>query len=112
MRAYSSYLRERVLADSDARMSTNGVAAKYRVSATRARRLKHRRRESGSFAPLPQRHGKAPKWLPHAGRIAEAVRTAPDATLEGHRRRFDTGLSTTTLWRAIKGLGLTVEKKS
>jgi transposase len=111
MRAYSSDLRERVLADCDAGLPTGEVAAKYRVSASWARRLLQRRRETGSAAPRPQRHGPEPSWAEHAERIARAVRERPDDTLEEHRLRLGLGLSTSTLWRAIAALGLTVKKK-
>ena len=77
MRAYSPDLRERVLADCGAGMSTDQVAAKYRVSASWVRRPKQRLRETGSAAPIPQRHGPQPSWVAHADRIAEAVRERP-----------------------------------
>ena len=47
MRAYSMDLRERALLDSDAGMKAAEVAAKYRVSGSRVRLLKPRRRETG-----------------------------------------------------------------
>src|SRR5688500_3033606 len=112
MRAYSPDLRERVLADCDAGMPTGQVAAKYRVSASWVRRRKQRRREPGSTAPRPQRHGPPPTWTEHAERLAASVREAPDATLEEHRRRLGLGLSASTLCRALTALGLTVKKKS
>src|SRR5262249_28516957 len=73
MNAYSLDLRERVLADCDAGLGTGAVAARYRVSASWVRRLKRRRRETGSIAPTAQRHGPPPRWAEHAERIAEAV---------------------------------------
>jgi transposase len=111
MRAYSADLRERVLADSDTGMSSPEVATKYRVSSSWVRRLKQRRRETGSTAPVPRRHG-PPKWAEHAGRIAASVREAPDATLEEHRRRLGLDLGISTPWRAIDALGLTAKKKA
>jgi transposase len=111
MKAYSADLRERVLADSDAGMSAPDVAAKYRVSPAWVRRLKQRRRETGTAAPVAQRRA-PPKWAAHAQQIAESVRQAPDATLEEHRQRTGLDLGISTLWRAIKALGLTVKKKS
>ena len=111
MRASSSDLRERALADGDAGMATAAVAAKYRVSASWVRRLKQRRRETGSTAPKAQRHGPKPGWAAHAERIAAAVRARPDATLEEHRAGLGLGLSASALWRAIKALGLTVKKQ-
>jgi transposase len=101
-----------VLADCDVGMSTPEVAAKYRVSASWVRRLKQRRRETGSTAPKPQRHGPRPAWAEHAERIAAAVRQRPDATLREHRERLGLTLSTSSLWRALRALGLTVKKKS
>ena len=112
MKAYSLDLRERVLADGDAGLSTDQVAAKYRVSSSWVRRLKQRRRETGSIAPKSQRHGAPPKWTEHAEPIAEAVRRTPDASVEELRGRLGLPLSHATLWRAIKALGFTLKKKS
>ena len=112
MRAYSSDLRVRVLADCDAGMSTEEAAGKYRVSASWVRRLKQRRRETGSTEPKRQRHGPPPSWAEHSEAIAAAVRERPDDTLEEHLARLGLGLSTSSLWRAMKALGLTVKKKS
>ena len=112
MKADSSDLRDRVLADRDGGLPTGEVAAKYRVSASWIRRLLQRRRETGSTAPKPQRHGPEPSWAEHAQRIAQAVRERPDDTLEEHRQRLGLGLSTAALWRAIAALGLTVRRKS
>ena len=58
MRAYSMDLRERVFADCQAGMTTPAVAAKYRVSAARVRRLKQRHRATGSLAPRPHSPGR------------------------------------------------------
>ncbi len=112
MNAYSYDLRERVLADCDAGASTAEVAAKYRVSSSWVRRLKQRRRETGSTAPRPQRHGPPPKWAAHVEAIRASAREAPDATLEEHRRRLGLDIGISTLWRAFDALGLTFEKKS
>lgn len=112
MKSYSLDLRERVLADCDAGMPTDQVAAKYRVSPSWVRRLKQRRRETGSIAPKVQRHGPPPKWVEHAEAIAEAVRQAPDHSVEELRRRLRLPLSHATTWRAIRALGFTLKKKS
>ena len=112
MKAFSLDLRQRVLADCDEGMATDQVAAKYRVSASWVRRLKQRRRETGSIAPKAQRHGSLPKWTEHAEAIARAVREAPDASVEELRGRLGLPLSHATLWRAIAALGFTLKKKS
>lgn len=110
MKTYSEDLRIRVLADCDEGMTSPLVAAKYRVSASWVRRLKQRRRETGSIAPAAQRHGPPPSWVPHADRIAAAVRASPDATLAEHRATLGLALGISTLWRAIDALGLTLKK--
>lgn len=112
MPPYSADLRERVPADCDAGMATAKVAEKYSVGASWVRRLKPRRRETGSIAPVKQRHGPLAKWAEHAERIAEAVRERPDDTLQEHRRRLALPLSVPTPSRAMRAPGLTVRKRS
>lgn len=112
MTAYSIDLRVRVLADCDEGMTTKDVAAKYRVSTAWARRLKQRRRQTGSIAPKVQRHGPSRLRSEQAARVAEAVEKAPDATLDELRRDNDLPLSSASLWRVIRELGLTYELKS
>ena len=51
MAAYSLDLRTRVLADWDAGMNAEAVAAKYRVSRAWVHRLVQRRRETGEIGP-------------------------------------------------------------
>ena len=112
MRAYSQDLRERVLADCDAGMKTVEVAQKYRVSESWVRRLKQRRRTTGSISPKKQRYGRQPKWTEHAEKLVAAVRQTPDITLEELKAKLPSGLSISTLWRALRALGLTLKKKS
>jgi transposase len=112
MKPYSMDLRERVLADRDAGLPAAEVAAKYRVSSSWVRRLVQRRRETGSFAPGGQRHGPLPKWTEHADRVAEIVRTAPDATVAEIHATPAAPLSPSSVTRALKALGLTRKKKS
>ncbi len=112
MKPYSIDLRERVLADCDCGMPTKQVAEKYRVCPAWVRRLKQRRRETGSIAPKAQRHGPLPRRSEHAGEVAQAVEAAPDATLEELRRDHGLKLSLATLWRVIDELGLSYKLKS
>jgi transposase len=112
MRAYSIDLRVRVLADCDEGMTTRDVASKYRVCPAWVRRLKQRRRETGSIAPKGQRHGPPPRRSEQAARVAEAIEKAPDATLDELRRDNDLPIGAATLWRVIRELGLTYKLKS
>jgi transposase len=110
MRAYSQDLRERVLADFDAGMGTLEVAAKYRVSQSWLRRLKQRRRTTGSTLPMKPRYGRVTKWSEHAEMLAEIVGQTPDITLEELKAKLSIDLSISTFWRAVKALGLSLKK--
>lgn len=113
MKAYSMDLRERVLADCDAGMGTDEVAAKYSVSPAWVRRLLQRRRETGEVAPREQRHGPLPSWEAQA--YAEPLRAAlvetPDATLEELKDRLGLCVCISTVWRACAALGFSFKKK-
>jgi transposase len=110
MKAYSIDLRERVLKDVDGGTTTSAVATKYSVSTAWVRRLKQRRAATGDIGPRQQRHGKATAWVVHTEAIREAVRQAPDATLDEYRQRFNLPMSRATLARALIVLGLTRKK--
>src|SRR5688572_1026954 len=116
MRAYSMDLRERVLADADAGMQTQELAAKYRVSPSWVRRLKQRRRERGEVAPRQSRNGRAPALAAHAPTLLELVARTPDATLlelrESLRQKTGLSVSPATLWRALRDLEISFKKKS
>lgn len=108
MKTYSMDLRERVLKDCDDGMATSQVAKKYSVSRAWVRRLKQRRRETGEVGPKQQRRGPTPASVTYAEKIREAVRHAPDATLDELRAKL--GMSRATLARALIVLGLTRKK--
>jgi transposase len=112
MKPYSMDLRQRVLADCDAGLPTKQVAAKFSVSPSWVRRLKRQRRLTGRIAPAEYRHGPRPSWEGYSGRLAEAVRQEPDATLGELKARLALGAAVSTLWRACAALGLRVKKKS
>lgn len=110
MKAYSTDLRERVLAACDAGDKTKAVAERFAVSRSWVRRVKQVRREAGRTAPLAPPHGPAAIWPAYAEAICEAVRQAPDATLDEYRTRFALPLSRATLARALTALGLSRKK--
>ena len=93
-------------------MTTKQVADKYRVSTAWVRRLKQRRRHSGDSAPRRARHGPKPSWDAYADRLNQAIRHRPDATLAELRDQLGLSVALSTLWRAVKALGLSVKKKS
>lgn len=110
MDAYSLDLRERVLADCDAGQSNDEVARKYRVSASWIRRLKQRRRETGSIAPK-KRRVPPPQWTAYTDEISRAVDERPDTTLKELRATLGLKLSEPTLCRALQELRLSWKKK-
>ena len=112
MKAYSMDLRERVLADSDAGMPTAQVAEKYTVSPAWVRRLKQRRRECGQIAP---RHGSGRKRKlddEQRSHLKRLVDQRPDATLQELRDQLGAEVCLSTIWLALKSLGLTLKKSS
>ena len=111
MKAYSMDLRERVLKDGDAGMSTRLVALKYDVSESWVRRLKQRRREHGEIAPRSSRNGVKPKWFAYADELQQLVGEKPDITLRELRDALDQEVSLQTLSRALRQLQLTFKKK-
>lgn len=113
MRAYSMDLRVRVLADCDAGMNTAAVAAKYAVSPAWVRRLKQRRAAGLGIQPLRGRPGPKPSLTQgdQADRLRQLARTQPDLSAQEYRDRLGLGCHPTTVWRALRRLGLTFKKK-
>jgi transposase len=111
MRAFSMDLRERVAADCDAGMKTGKIAAKYRVSTAWVRRLKQRRRQTGSIAPMPHTVP-PPRWTARSEDIRRQVERTPDATLAELRDRLKLRVSLPTLCRALQVLRLSFKKSA
>ena len=110
MQAYSLDLRERVVADREAGRRTAEVARKYRVSAAWVRRLMQRSRESGQVAPKRRTRYPAPLLAPYQPHLAALIAAQPDATLAELRAALGVSVGLTTVWRAVRQLGLTVKK--
>ena len=110
MAAYSMDLRVRVLLDSDAGMTADALAEKYRVSASWVRRLKQRRRESGEVAPRRQTRWRTPILTPDLPRLEALIAEQSDRTLAELRHALGTSASLATIWRAIARLALTIKK--
>ena len=111
MAAYSMDLRTRVLADSDAGMSSQDVASKYSVSRAWVDRLKQRRRETGEIAPRKQTTFRSRTIsADQEQRLVALITATPDATLVELRSALPTTAALSTLWRTIGRLGLTVKK--
>jgi transposase len=112
MGAYSIDLRERVLADFDSGLGNDAVARKYRVSSRWVFKLRRQRSETGDIAPRRGPSGPKPKLAAHSERLLQLVAEQPDATLSELRARLGVAVSLSTLWTALKKLGVTLKKKS
>ncbi|MDO8794558.1 MAG: hypothetical protein Q7J25_08070 [Vicinamibacterales bacterium] len=110
MRAYSMDLRERVLRDSDAGMMADTVAEKYHVSGSWVRLLKQRRRDTGDVAPRQQRYGPRRKLASHVHTLQALIDEQPGRTLAELQDALGISVSLATIWRAVKALGITVDK--
>jgi transposase len=112
MKAYSTDLRERVLAACDARDGTRDqIAKRFSVSESWIRKLLRQRRDTGSIAPRPHGGGRTPAFDAAAGaRLREAVRAAADATLEELGRAAGVDCSVPAVCRALIRLGITRKK--
>ena len=112
MKAYSTDLRERVVAACDAGDATRArIAARFSVGVAWIRKLVRQRRETGSIAPRPRGGGRAPAFdAEAAGRLREAVRHDPDATLEELARAAGVRCCVAAVHGALARLGVTRKK--
>ena len=108
--AYSMDLRERVIQDAEAGLSTNELATRYHVSVPWVNALKQRRRETGSMAPRPQTKFRHRVLEGQEDRLRALVLARPDATLAELRDGLGTTAALATIWRELNQLDLTVKK--
>jgi len=109
-KAYSMDLRERVLAGCDDGIRPATLVSRYLVSRSWVYKLLKQRRETGSVEPRRGRTGPHPKLAGYEEQLTQLVREHPDATLEELRRKLDVSVCITTLWTALRTLGLTLKK--
>jgi len=111
MEGISMDLRRRVIADSDAGMKTQDVAAKYHVSKSWVRGLKQRRRKTGSIEPLPPSGGRPLKIAgDREERLKQLVEEHPDATIDQLHSRLRVRCCRSTIHEALRRLNLTHKK--
>ena len=107
---YSMDLRERVIQDADAGLSTKELTTRYHVSRAWVDALKQRKRETGSIAPVKQTKFRGRVLEGQDDRLAAAITAQPDATLRELREALKTSAGLATIWRAVNQLDLTVKK--
>jgi transposase len=110
MAPYSRDLRDRVLRDSDAGLSSKEAAAKYHVSRSWVNRLRQRRRERGEVAPRKQTRWRTPVLAPHLPQLVSLIQEQPDRTLAELRAALGTTACLATIWRTVKQIGFTLKK--
>jgi transposase len=112
MKAYSTDLRERVVAACDAGDATREqIAARFSVSVAWIRKLMRQRRETESIEPRPRGGGHPPAFDAEAERrLREAVRADEDATLEQLARAAGVSCGLSTVYRTLKRLGVSRKK--
>jgi len=108
--AYSMDLRERVIEDADAGVSSKDLAARYHVSRPWVDALKQRRRETGSIAPRKQMKFRRRVLEGQEDHLKALVTAQPDATLAELRDALRTSAALATIWRELNQLDLTVKK--
>jgi transposase len=107
MRAYSIDLRERVVRASDEAKGTQAEIAKlFGISVSWLKKLRQRRRETGSIAPKPHGGGWTPKFSgAKLERLKALVEQDPDATLAELLERSGVDGSIMAVHRALERLG-------
>lgn len=110
--AYSIDLRERVIEDADAGLSSKELAARYHVSRAWVDALKQRRRETGSIEARKQTKFRERVLAGQEQRLSALVTARPDATLEELRAALRTSAGLATIWRELDRLQLTVKKNN
>lgn len=116
MKAYSMDIRRRVLAACDAGHGTSEVARRFDVSPAWVRRLKQRRRETGSITPgsgggdrRSVFKGDSQQWL------KRTLQQQPDLTLEQLQRRSREQMgivcSLMAISRALQRMGWSFKKR-
>jgi transposase len=114
MKPYSKDLRLKIVAACDRGMPRKEVARIFGVSEPTVRRYLRLRRQTGGVDPKPVPGPPARKGEALEAALPSQVGRNPDLTLEEHRELFEdehgTAVSTATVSRALKRLGLPLKK--
>jgi putative transposase len=108
--AYSMDLRERVIKDTDAGVTSKDLSQRYHVSRAWVDALKQRWRETGSIAPHKQTKFRRRVLEGQEDRLRGLVTAQPDATLVELRAALRTSAALATIWRELNQLDLTIKK--
>ena len=112
MKAYSTDLRQRIVAACDARDGTRlRIAARFSVSIHLVRKLLRQRRDTGCIAPKPRGGGYPRAFGPDAGDcLRQAVQASNDATLAELARAAGVACSLSAVYLQLRAMGITRKK--
>jgi len=113
MKAYSTDLRERVVAAVDHREgSLRQIARRFRIAVKTLSRWLQQRRRTGTLAPKPHGGGRSRAVdAQDAERLEELVQQRPDATLDELNEALGLGCSRMAILRALRRLRISRKKK-
>lgn len=115
MKAYSKDLRVRVLAAVDRGVPRQETAGTFSVSVSTIKRYLRLRRQTGGVEARPIPAPPARKRAALEERLPTQVGRNPDLTLSEHCELFEEehgiGISTATMSRVLKSLGLPLKKR-
>lgn len=112
-RPLSNDIRERLIRSVVGGMSRNATAKRYDVSISSVVKLLQRWKASGSYGPLPMGGYRGHKLSDHRTLVEQFVKTKPDTTLaelQGQLKAHKITVSTTSINRFLKHLGLSYKK--
>jgi transposase len=111
----SQDLRARIVRSVEAGSSIRAAAERFEVSASAAARIVRRARETGSTAPARIGGHRRPVLGEHAGLLRRLVLGRPGITLAEIRaalgERGVEGVALSTVWRALRRLGVSHKKR-
>lgn len=111
-RSYSQDLRSRVLGSDE--LSARQAAARFKVSVSYVVKARQRRERTGEVGTRPRGSRREPVLGAHGAAIAAQVAQHPSITLADLRawlgREHGIVVGMTTVWLAVRRLGLTLKK--
>ena len=110
-RPFSMDLRKRVIAACDAGESPEDAAPRFDVGVRTIYDWLALREETGGIEPRSGKTGPKPKLAQHLATLRKLVREKPDATLGELRSKVPIQVGITTVWQALKELGLSFKEE-
>lgn len=110
-RPYSMDLRKRVIAACDAGESPEDVAPRFEVGVRTIYDWLELREATGDIKPRCGKTGPKPKLAEHLDTLRKLVREKPDATLGELQSQIPVQAGITTVWQALKNMGLSFKEK-